>query len=167
MKNSLLFDFTVDKATKTVHVNKEFDAELSLVWDAFTKQEILDQWWAPKPYKSQTKKMNFKSGGSWFYCMINPENEVIHWCKADIKKVDALKNYEMIQYFCDEHEIINTSMPSHSWKVNFKSIENKTLVTVEISCEKQEHMQMLIDMGFEAGFTMALGNLDELLGIKI
>ncbi len=52
-KNSLLFDFTVDKATKTVFVTKEFAAELSLVWDAFTKQEILDQWWAPKPWMSK------------------------------------------------------------------------------------------------------------------
>jgi len=27
--------------------------------DAFTKQEILDQWWAPKPLASKTKVMNF------------------------------------------------------------------------------------------------------------
>ena len=49
MKNDLLFDFTVDKTTKTVVINREFAASLALVWDAFTKQEILDQWWAPKP----------------------------------------------------------------------------------------------------------------------
>ena len=42
MKNDLLFNFNVDKATKTVFINREFDAELSLVWDAFTKAEILD-----------------------------------------------------------------------------------------------------------------------------
>ena len=41
MKNNLLFDFTVDKTTKTVFVNREFAASLSLVWDAFTKQEFL------------------------------------------------------------------------------------------------------------------------------
>ena len=55
MKNDLLFDFTVDKTIKTVFINREFDAELSLVWDAFTKQEILDQWTAPKPWASKTK----------------------------------------------------------------------------------------------------------------
>jgi len=46
MKNNLPFEFTVNKATKTVLIIREFAAELSLVWDAFTKQEILDQWWA-------------------------------------------------------------------------------------------------------------------------
>ncbi len=45
MSNSLLFDFTVDMDAKTAYITREFDADLSLVWDAFTK-EILDQWWA-------------------------------------------------------------------------------------------------------------------------
>ena len=54
MKNDLLFDFIVIKATKEVLITREFNAQLSLVWDAFTKQEILDQWWAPKPWASKS-----------------------------------------------------------------------------------------------------------------
>ena len=75
MTNSLLFDFTVDKAAKTVFINREFAAPLSLVWDAFTKQEILDQWWAPKPWASKTKVMNFEVGGRRFYAMVSPEGQ--------------------------------------------------------------------------------------------
>src|SRR5271154_4423638 len=75
MKTSLLSDFTVDKAAKTVYVTREFDAELSLVWDAFTKKEILDQWWAPKPFLSKTKFMDFKVGGRRFYAMVGPEGQ--------------------------------------------------------------------------------------------
>ena len=38
MNNDLLFDFTVDKSTKTwYYINREFAAGLSLVWDAYTK----------------------------------------------------------------------------------------------------------------------------------
>src|ERR1700681_3689497 len=70
IKNDLLFDFIIDKTTKTVFVNREFAADLSLVWDAFTKQEILDQWWAPKPFESRTKFMNFEVGGRRFYAMV-------------------------------------------------------------------------------------------------
>ena len=55
MKNSLLFDFVVDKEAKMVFITREFDAELSLVWDAFTKAEILDQWVAPKPWLLKQK----------------------------------------------------------------------------------------------------------------
>jgi uncharacterized protein YndB with AHSA1/START domain len=37
-----------------------------LVWDAFTKQKILDKWWAPKPWLSKTKRMDFTVGGEDF-----------------------------------------------------------------------------------------------------
>ena len=75
MKSNLLFDFTVDKTNHTVFVTREFAAGLSLVWDAFTKQEILDQWWAPKPWVSRTKSMDFKVGGRRFYAMVSPEGQ--------------------------------------------------------------------------------------------
>ena len=71
MKNNLLFDFTVDKTTKTVFINREFAADLSLVWDAYTTQELLDQWWAPKPWASKTKVMNFEVGGRRFYGLVD------------------------------------------------------------------------------------------------
>ena len=73
MNNNLLFDFTVDKAKKTVYITREFDADLSLVWDAFTKAEILDQWVAPKPWSSKTKHMNFEVGGRRFYAMVSQD----------------------------------------------------------------------------------------------
>ena len=40
ISNNSPFDFTVDKATKTVTINMEFDSDVSMVWDAFTKAEI-------------------------------------------------------------------------------------------------------------------------------
>ena len=42
-------DLVVDKETKTVTITAEFDAGRDLVWDAYTKPELLDRWWAPKP----------------------------------------------------------------------------------------------------------------------
>ena len=72
-------DFIVDKETKTVSITKEFAAELDLVWDAYTKPELLDQWWAPKPLMSRTKVMDFKVGGRRFYAMVSPEGDELGW----------------------------------------------------------------------------------------
>ncbi len=47
MGSNLLFDFIVDRENKTVHIKPEFDAPLDLVWDAFTRPELPDQWTAP------------------------------------------------------------------------------------------------------------------------
>src|SRR4051812_36012606 len=73
MTTNLLFDFKVDKSAQTVTIIREFNAELSLVWDAFTKAEILDQWMAPAPFTAKTKYMDFKVGGKRFYAMVSPD----------------------------------------------------------------------------------------------
>lgn len=49
MNTPLLFDFSVNKENKTIHVTREFAANRELVWKAWTTAELLDQWWAPKP----------------------------------------------------------------------------------------------------------------------
>ena len=50
-------EFIVNKETQTVSITKEFDAPRDMVWDAYTKPELLDQWWAPKPLTSRTTAM--------------------------------------------------------------------------------------------------------------
>ncbi|HRD44784.1 MAG TPA: SRPBCC domain-containing protein, partial [Ferruginibacter sp.] len=67
MTNNLLFEFTVDKAAKMVYITREFDAAQSLVWDAFTKADLIDQWIAPAPMIAKTKYQDFKVGGKRFY----------------------------------------------------------------------------------------------------
>ena len=75
MSISLAFDFVVNKENNTITVKREFAADRSLVWDAYTKPEILDQWWAPRPWKARTKTMDFRNGGHWHYAMVGREGE--------------------------------------------------------------------------------------------
>jgi uncharacterized protein YndB with AHSA1/START domain len=56
--------FSVDKEHKRITVEKEFAAPKSEVWAAWTQSNLLDKWWAPKPWKSETKNMDFKEGGN-------------------------------------------------------------------------------------------------------
>ncbi len=71
---NLLFDFKVDKDKATIYITREFAADPDIVWDAFTKAEILDRWMGPKPWRVQTKEMDFREGGRWLYSMIGPDN---------------------------------------------------------------------------------------------
>src|SRR5689334_7541987 len=117
MKTSLLFDFKVDKEAKKVFVDREFDADLSLVWDAFTKKEILDQWWAPKPYTSRTKIMNFEVGGRRFYAMVSPEGQE-HWGVQQFTSISPKTNFKLLSSFAYENENINTQMPTSNWDLS-------------------------------------------------
>ncbi|HEY4874869.1 MAG TPA: SRPBCC domain-containing protein [Puia sp.] len=160
MKNDLLFDFTVDKPTKTVFVNKEFNANLSLVWDAFTKQEILDQWWAPKPWASRTKGMDFEVGGRRFYAMVSPEGQE-RWSVQRYTSITPKTNFKMFNAFADEDE--NLELPGSEWDFNFSEQNGKTKVSIVIYNESLERMEKQIEMGFREGFTMTLNYLEELL----
>nr|WP_317126323.1 SRPBCC domain-containing protein [Chryseobacterium sp. 3008163] len=55
--------FNKDFDSKSIYVMKVYDAEVSKVWDYFTHAELLDQWWAPKPWKCETENLNFEEGG--------------------------------------------------------------------------------------------------------
>lgn len=88
MKSNLIFDFTVDKENKTIHVARRFDAEVPLVWQAWTTPELLDQWWGPEPWRAETKSMDFRVGGHWLYAMVGPEGEK-HWSKVSSKLYKA------------------------------------------------------------------------------
>ena len=158
--NNLQFHFTVDKSTSTVLVEKEFDAELSLVWDAFTKQEILDQWWAPKPYESKTKVMEFKVGGRRFYAMVSPEGQE-HWSIQQYTAITPKTNFKFLSVFADKDE--NPSLPGSNWDLTFSEQNGITRVSISIYNESQERMQKMIEMGFKEGFTMILHELDNLL----
>ena len=162
MKTVLLFDFEIDKINNTVNVKREFAANLNLVWDAWTKPEILDQWWAPKPYRTVTKSMDFREGGMWLYAMVSPENEK-HWCKNDYHKIDTHKSYSGLDAFCDESGSINTDMPRTLWINVFSVTGENTLVSIAAKYDTLEDLEKIISLGFKEGFTMALGNLDELL----
>lgn len=159
MNNNLLFDFTVDKATKTVVITREFAAELSLVWDAFTKQEILDRWVAPKPWVSKTKYMNFEVGGKRFYAMVSPEG-LERWSIQKYTSITPKTNFKMYNAFADKDE--NPELPGSEWDYNFSEQNGITKVVITIFNESFDRMEKLLE-GFQQGFTMTLNNLEKLL----
>ena len=151
-----------DLAAKKLMVTREFDAPPDLVWRAWTEKELLDQWWAPHPWKTETKSMDFREGGTWIYSMNGPEGEK-QWCREDYIKIIAPKSFSADDAFCDEKGKVDTNFPIMHWKNNFIPTADGTRVEVEINFDKEEDIKTIVEMGFEQGFTAAHGNLDELL----
>lgn len=160
MTNNLLFDFTVDKAAKTVFVTREFDADLSLVWDAFTKAEFLDQWVAPKPFVAKTKVMDFKVGGRRFYAMVSPEGQA-RWLLQKYTSISPKTNFKMFNAFADENE--NPELPGSDWDYTFSEQNGKTKVRITIYNESLARMEKMIEMGFTEGYKASMNNLENLL----
>ncbi len=161
MSKNLVFDFSVNKENNTITVIREFAAELSLVWDAYTKSEILDQWWAPKPFKTITKKIDFRDGGHWHYSMVGPNGEE-YWAWSEFKKVQIQKSFIRLDAFADAHGNLNKEFPQSEWEIIFTSKGQVTLVEIVISYSNLAQLEATIQMGFKEGFSMAMDGLSEL-----
>ena len=160
MTKDLLFDFTVDKTAQTVVINREFDADLSLVWAAFTQPDILDQWGAPKPWLAKTKSMDFRVGGRRFYAMVSPEGQE-RWSIQTYTSISPKTNFKMFNTFADKDE--NPELTGSDWDYNFSEQNGITKVHITIYNESLARMEKMIEMGFREGFMMTMGNLENIL----
>lgn len=159
MNSNLIFDFTVDKAAKMVYITREFEADQSLVWDAFTKAELIDRWIAPAPMISKTKYQDFKVGGKRFYAMISPEG-FERWAIQEYTSITPKTNFKMYNAFADKDE--NPELPGSEWDHNFNEQDGKTTVSISIYNESLERLERILD-GFTQGMKMSLSNLENLL----
>ena len=153
-------EFVVDKSKKTVVITAEFAAERDLVWKAYTEPELLDQWWAPKPFSSRTKVMDFKVGGRRFYAMVSPDGQE-SWAVQKYTSITPKTNFKFLNAFADENE--NPQLPGSDWDLNFSEQNGKTTITTTIYNESRERMEMLMSMGFKEGTEAAYDSLKELL----
>lgn len=159
-----LFDFTVDRATATIYITREFAADLDLVWDAFTKAEMLDQWMAPKPWRLKTKEMDFREGGRWLFAMISTEN-VARYSVAEFVKIEPKSSFTTRNFFCDEDgNPISTGFTSSLTTNSFKAEAGKTTLYVVKKMASLSELEQFIAGGlYKEGMAMGMRNLDELL----
>ena len=157
--NDLLFDFTVDKSKKTVYITREFAAGLSLVWDAFTQAELIDQWIAPKPMIAKTKYQDFKVGGKRFYAMVSPDGQE-RWAIQEYTSITPKTNFKMNNVFTDKDE--NPELQGSEWDHSFSEQNGITKVNITIYNESLERLERILD-GFTQGMKMSLSNLENLL----
>jgi uncharacterized protein YndB with AHSA1/START domain len=154
-------DFIVDKQTKMVYITKEFAFELSLVWDAYTKPELLDQWWAPKPLASRTKAMDFRVGGRRYYAMVSPDGQELGWVLQKYTSISPKTNFKLFNAFADENE--NPELPGSDWDLTFSEQDGRTKVSISIYNESLERLEKMVEMGFKEGTMSQMKNLEDLL----
>ncbi|MCB0429968.1 MAG: SRPBCC domain-containing protein [Flavobacteriales bacterium] len=162
MNKQLISEFLVDKDKKTITIEREFDAELPLVWNAYTQPELLARWWAPKPWQVKTRIMDFRDGGSWHYAMVSPEGQE-HWCRINYQKIVPQVSYTATDCFTDAEGNENHEMPSSNWYITFHNQGATTLVRKLLSFDDLAQLENIIKMGFKEGITMTMDALNAML----
>lgn len=162
MKPNLQFDFIVDKQNNTLTVKREFAANRQLVWDCYTKSELLDQWFAPKPLSTKTKSMDFSKGGHWHYAMVEP-NGTEYWGLTEYTEIHPIDYYKALDAFSDLDGNINTELPRAKWNVSFQDFGENAIVETIVTYKSLSDLETVINMGMEEGMLSTLERLDDLL----
>jgi len=166
MSTQSFFEFSVDRENKTIHIKREFNAELSLVWEAWTTSSILEQWAAPKPWRVETKTMDFREGGYWHYAMVSPEGNK-SWTRYDYQKIELHKSIVELRGFCDEDGVIDPNFPRTQCTNIFSESDGKTLVSMSAVYGSSEILERMVTLGFTEGMKVCMENLDQVLeGLK-
>lgn len=158
----LQFDFLVDKEHNRLTIKREFAAGRQLVWDAHTKSELLDQWFAPKPLTAKTKSMDFRDGGHWIYAMVEP-NGTEYWARLDYVKINPIDSYQAMDAFANPEGEINPDLPRAAWDVSFRDKNDHSLVETVVTYNSLNDLETVIQMGMKEGLTSTLERLDDLL----
>lgn len=162
MNSNLQFDFLVDKEKNTLTIRREFLAGRQLVWDCYTKKELLDQWFAPKPLTTKTKSMDFSEGGHWHYAMVEP-NGTEYWGWTEYIRIKAIDFYTSLDAFSNAEGEINKDLPRAHWLVTFTDKGDNTMVETIVTYNSLADLETVIQMGMKEGMTATLEKLDELL----
>ena len=162
MKFDPKFVFYADTTNNTITVKREFAGKRQLVWDCYTKSELLDRWFAPEPLTTKTKHMDFREGGYWHYAMIEPQGQE-YWSRIDYLTIDPIRNYTARDGFSDETGAVNPDLPRSNWDVTFSDAAERTLVVTIVTYASAEDLEKVIAMGLKDGLASTLERLDKLL----
>lgn len=166
MKTNLRFDFIVDKENNQLTLKREFLAHRQLVWDCYTKSELLDRWFAPKPLTTKTKSMDFREGGHWHYAMVDP-NGAEYWGYTEYVSIKPIDYYTALDAFSNEKGELNKELPRAKWKVKFTDLGERTLNQTVVQYNSLSDLETVIQMGMEEGMKLTLEKLDELLATLV
>ena len=76
----------IDEDTRTIRIERMFDAPRERVFDAWTQPEHLLQWYAPRGCTITLAKLDVRPGGRFHWCIHNPSFGDC-WCVGVYKEV--------------------------------------------------------------------------------
>ena len=158
------FNFIVAKDAKTITVERAFAAMLDTVWAAWTKADILCNWWAPKPYQCVITALDFRAGGQWHFKMTGPNGEE-GWSLARYEEIQAPERIVYVDSFSDADRNI---VPPES-RVTVEFVDRgpkKTLLRMQSVYASNDARDQVIAMGVEQGVGISFDQLEAYLATQ-
>ncbi len=145
-----------------IKVLRSFAGGLERVWAAWTRAEHLKHWWGPEGFTTPICEVDFRPGGSWFYCMQDPDGN--RYCgKMIYDKIDAPRRFTAVDVFTDEEGNANDELPQAHTAIEFEEFDDGTIVSNVTRYASKKARDQVIEMGVEEGLLSTFARLDRYL----
>ena len=141
-----------------LHLKRFFAAPRQMVFDAWTRPEMVEQWWGPHGFTTTVEKLDARQGGTFQYRMLGPG----HDRKVTGRFVEFYPPYRL--HFAVK--VLNTeghAILEHSTTVFFEQAEGGTTVYLDIQIEKSAPEAANALKGMRRGWGETLDRLDSML----
>jgi uncharacterized protein YndB with AHSA1/START domain len=158
MKNDTIVERTSDRE---LVVTRTFDAPAHVVFDAWTKPELLKRWWAPKSFGVSLFEceQDLRVGGAYRFAFgRDPKNpEVFSGRYLGVDPPARLVLTQIYERMAHVGEAVVTA--------DFAEIEGRTHLTLRQLFPSKEALEGALASGMERGMRITLDQLDELVAL--
>jgi uncharacterized protein YndB with AHSA1/START domain len=156
MRNETIVERTADRE---LVVTRTFNAPAHIVFDAWTKPELLKRWWAPKSFGVSLFECesDLRVGGTYRYAFgRDPKNpEVFSGRYVEVSSPSRLVLTQVYERMSDAGEAIVTA--------TFEESQGKTRLTLHQLFPSKEALEGALASGMEPGMRVTLDQLDALV----
>jgi uncharacterized protein YndB with AHSA1/START domain len=154
MKNTGTLKVTTPTDQEIV-LTRVFDAPRQMVFDAFTKPELLKRWFGPRGWSLVVCETDFRVGGSWRFVLRGPDGTEMgmRGVYREIVPPERTVHTESFDDFPGE------SIVTAVWAED----RGKTTLTATIRYPSQEVRDAVINSGMEHGAAESYDKLAEVL----
>jgi uncharacterized protein YndB with AHSA1/START domain len=154
MKNTGTLQVTTPSDREVV-MTRIFDAPRHLVFDAFTRPELLKRWFGPRGWSLAVCEVDLKVGGGWRFVLRSPDGKEMgmRGVYLEIDRPERSVHMESFDDYPGESQVTAV----------FVEQGGKTTLTATVLYPSQEIRDAVIQSGMEHGAAESYDKLAELL----
>jgi uncharacterized protein YndB with AHSA1/START domain len=118
--------FITEPADRVLKITRIFDAPRTLVFNAWTQNEHMANWFGPRGFKSTVIKNDLRPGGAYRIHMHAPDGD--HWMQGVYREVVPPECLVMVGSWADANG--NLTRPETTLTLIFEDVDGKTRLTL-------------------------------------
>lgn len=144
------------RGEREIVMTRVFDAPREMVYDAFTKPELLKRWFGPRGHSMDVCEVDLRVGGGFRFVLRMPNGRTMgmRGVYRELQPPERSVHLESFDDFPGEPAVVTSILTEH---------EGKTTLTVTVLSPSREVRDAMIAHGMEHGAAESYDKLAELL----